>query len=742
MKVYHLSCSLLACLLIACTTSTKMVPLVQDGHSDYTIVIPEDADSLIEKAAEELQYYLQQSTQAKLPITPGQVRPNTLSIFIGFPENKDLDKESVYYYLDNKQLFIGGGSPRSNLYACYEFIEQQLGVRFLSPNLVDLSPKSSFELKASLNYQYTPPVKVRTVHARLFYENPTFADQHKVTHEAFPGYVPEAKVHTFHRFLPADRYYQEHPEYYALRNGRRLSTQLCLTNPEVLKIVKTRVAELFAAYPHQDIVSVSQDDNTQYCQCKNCQAIDEREESPAGTMIHFVNQVAQAFPHKTISTLAYQYTRKAPKHLKPEQNVLITLCSIECDRSAPIEDKCPDFAHDLQEWGALTKHIRIWDYTTQFTNFLAPFPNIKTIGPNIDLFVTNNARWIFEQHSNAPSELFELRAYLTAKLLWKPDLNPEILIDEFLTAYYQAAAPPIKKYIYSIHEELKKDSSFFLFLYGDPSQGFHSFLSAENLQQYNSWYDEAEALAAGAPDLLNRVQTARLSIDYASLEAARKNLSPDFSLRARPEEMEDLLQKFRQITHQSGITAMNEMGYTVEEYIDAYQNSLRRSKLTNLAYQKPVKLLQAPKKYAGEDPQTLTDGALGGSSFYASWLGFEGNDLEAIIDLQEITTFHEISATFLQVTNHIVFFPEYVSFYGSRDGENFTTLGKLINQSPLRPESKVNDLQTFTLDNLETRARYIKIKAKNRGRAPDWHHGAGLPGWIFIDEVILSQKDK
>ena len=82
-------------------------------------------------------------------------------------------------------------------------------------------------------------------------------------------------------------------------------------------------------------------------------------------------------------------------------------------------------------WKELTEHIRIWDYTTQFTNFLAPFPNIQTLQPNIKFFRDNHATWVFEQHSHHPSELFELRSYLTAKLLWNPDLDADEIITEF-----------------------------------------------------------------------------------------------------------------------------------------------------------------------------------------------------------------------------------------------------------------------------------------------------------------------
>lgn len=734
---------LLSVLLSSCLSSSKQMNLIENGQSAYTIIIPIDADSLINKAATEFQSFIQQSTEVKLPIERGENTTTEHAIFIGFDDYQKSDKmpeESIYAYVAANNLWIGGGDTRSTLYACYDFLETHLGIRFFSPDYTQIPRQQSLAVQANLDYFFTPPVTTRTVHANLFYDNHDFADRLKVTHEAFPKYVPDARVHTFHRFLPADEYFEQHPEYYALRNGKRLTTQLCLTHPEVLAIVKEKVEDLFEAHPDHPIVSVSQDDNTLHCQCENCQAIDQREGSPAGTMIHFVNEVAKAFPEKTISTLAYQYTRKAPRYVKPAKNVLITLCSIECDRSAPIAENCPDFAQDLIEWGQLTDNIRIWDYTTQFTNFLAPFPNIRTLGPNIDLFVDNNAQWIFEQHSNAPSELFELRAYLTAKLLWNPELDPYDIMDEFFTGYYEKAAPFVKNYVHKVHDELEEDSSFFLFLYGDPSQGFNSFLNADNLNLYNAWYDSAEVAVKDDPVLLKRVQKARLSVDYASLEAARKGLSNTFSLQTNPAATEKRLNRFEQVTQREGITAMNEMRYTVKEYIEAYLETLNRSEVNNIAYKKMVTLMLPPKKYADEDPQTLTDGAYGGTSFYANWLGFEGNDMEAIIDLGMVQDIGSLSTAFLQVVNHIVFFPVSVSFHGSVDGENYTKLGDLRNQQPLNPESKINDIQYFSLENINARARYIKIKADNREVAPDWHHGSGLPAWIFVDEVIIERK--
>lgn len=737
--------SFLAFVLNAFSQDTGIV-LVEDGASHYQIVTSDEPAEEEYRAATELQLYLEKMSGAHLPVVRYSQKKDGPAIWAGhFGEGRNLEEHQIRIREQDGDLMISGGSPKSTLFAVYTFLEDILGCRFYGPDAEKVPQLSKLEIPKGLNYDYTPPVTTRTVHSRLFYDNPHFADKRKVTYEAFPTYVPDARVHTFHRFVPESLYFKEHPEYYALRDGRRIPTQLCLANPDVLQLVKDTVAALLEQYPEAKVISVSQDDNQQYCQCAACAAIDEREESPSGSMIEFVNEVAAAFPDKTISTLAYQYTRKAPLHLKPAGNVLITLCSIECDRSAPIAQNCREFSRDLIAWGEKTDKIRIWDYTTQFTNFLAPFPNLRTLQPNIQLFVENNAKWIFEQHSNQSSELFELRSYLTARLLWDPNANADALLKDFLEGYYEEAGTYIGKYIATVHDALEADPGFFLFLYGDPSQAFGSFLKPELLRQYDNWMDEAELAVADKPEVLERVKRARLSIDYAILEASRRQLSDDLSLVENgpdgqlrtPEQLGQRLKSFQKVTDQSGITYMNEMGYSVEEYVQAYQSTLERAKQTNYAMNRPVTLLEKPKKYANEDPRVLTDAALGGSSFYANWLGFEGNDLEAVIDLEEVLEFSEVSSTFLQVVNHIVFFPESVSYSYSLDGKDFTLLGYVPNARPLERNSKINDIQSFPLDFNPVKGRYIKVKAKNLGKAPIWHHGAGLPAWIFVDEVMV-----
>lgn len=728
--------------IISCKSKNEL-ELTNNGTSKYEIVISENAPLEIKNVSEDLQNYIEKISDVKIPIIlDGNKSVDNPKIFIKVEE---LDVNEILIRTIGDDLILSGGSVEAVQNAVYEFLESFLNIKWYAPNAEVIPLNKAILINRDINFSYSPEILTRTVHSRLFYENPTFAAKHKVTTQAFPYYVSSARVHTFNKFLPEEEYYKSHPEYFALRGNKRLPTQLCLTNEKVYEIVKDEVSKLFLANPESAVVSVSQDDNQQYCTCDNCKKVDNEEGSQSGTMIRFVNRIAADFPDKTISTLAYQYTRK-PCKTKPLENVLITLCSIECDRSGPIEDKCTEFADDIKGWREITNNIRIWDYTTQFTNFLAPFPNIETLQPNIKFFRDNNAKWIFEQHSNNPSELFELRSYVTAKLLWNPDRNFDELVTEFTNGYYEEAGVYVKNYIDLIHQKIKEDPDFFLFLYGDPSQAFESYLNPELLKTYDTFFNDAEKAVKDKPEILERVKVARISIDYAILEACKKNLSKEFSMVLENEEGEksinknvsERLEQFYSTCTSGNITLMNEMRFTVGEYYENYKKSMKVATQPNKAIGKKVILLTKPKKYANEDPQILTDGALGGNGFYANWLGFEGNSLEAVIDFGSQQDISSVSIAFLQVTNHVVFFPKSVSFYYSNDNVNFIKLETIKNDKPLMKKSKVNDIKYFESMFPIVKARYVKVVGKNMGQPPYWHHAAGTPAWIFADEVIIN----
>src|SRR5439155_356029 len=203
-------------------------------------------------------------------------------------------------------------------------------------------------------------------------------------------------VHSFDALVPRELY-QEHPEYFPLIDGKRTNgyVQRCLSNPDVLKISIERVRQWIKEHPDATIISVSQNDAIKNCQCEQCKAVDDAEGSPAGSLLKFVNAVAAAIekdhPNVRIDTLAYQYTRKPPKTIRPRPNVIVRLCSIECCFAHPLE-RCSSpedqrFRDDIIAWQPVASLLYVWDYTPNFTNYQQPFPNFDALQPNVQFFV-------------------------------------------------------------------------------------------------------------------------------------------------------------------------------------------------------------------------------------------------------------------------------------------------------------------------------------------------------------------
>ena len=138
--------------------------------------------------------------------------------------------------------------------------------------------------------------------------------------------------HTFFQILPPERYFAEHPDWYSEIDGERRGerTQLCLTNEAMRAEFVKNALEWIRRNPEAGMISISQNDWHGNCQCAKCRALDEAAGSPSGSLLHFVNAVAaeieKEYPEFLISTLAYQYTRKAPTGVTPRHNV-ITGCA-------------------------------------------------------------------------------------------------------------------------------------------------------------------------------------------------------------------------------------------------------------------------------------------------------------------------------------------------------------------------------------------------------------------------------
>ncbi len=545
--------------------------LFESGRTDYVIVVAENGSESEKWAANELRTWLKEVSGADFAVQDSAAGVPERALCIGRDARIDerlnrlagedlpvpaAGDESFRYVNVGPTLFIYGGRDRGTMYGVMSFLEREMGVRFYTPT-VTVAPKKERYAFTYLNHGEKPGIRVRN---DFYYEafEPIWAARNRIngamSHREQPGGLEAYwAVHTFFPLMPPDEFFGEHPEYYSLIDGKRQweRAQLCLTNPDVLRIITERIRQKMRELPQYLIYDVSQNDWANPCQCDNCQAIAKREESEAGPVIWFVNQVAEAveeeFPDKFIGTLAYQYTRKPPKTIKPRENVVVRFCSIECCFAHPFTE-CPEnesFVEDMEGWAAKAPHIYIWDYVVNFSHYIMPYPNFRVLQPNMQFFRDHNAIGIMEQaaYQSRGGEFAELRAYVISKLLWDPECNVPEVINDFMYGYYGRAGQYVRAYFDLLHNRLTPDTHIHLGLQPDDKLFSDAFVrDAEAL------FDKAETVADNE-EIRRRVEMARLPVMYLKCRRSPVEARQDGTYA-----------RFREIVEREGITHYAESG--------------------------------------------------------------------------------------------------------------------------------------------------------------------------------------
>lgn len=147
--------------------------------------------------------------------------------------------------------------------------------------------------------------------------------------------------------------------------------------------------------------------------------------------------------------------------------------------------------------------------------------------------------------------------------------------------------------------------------------------------------------------------------------------------------------------------------------------------------------VQYNERYNGGGGMALTDGRFGTTNFQnGEWQGFEGSDLEAVIDLTKPTSIEYLSIGFLNDPNVWIFLPSEVVFSVSDYGKYFKRVADIVNDIPSTNTEQM--IKKFSAKVNVASARYLKVMAKNIGTCPPWHKGAGGKAWIFADEIVVE----
>ncbi len=570
--------------------------IASNGKAACTIVLGSDATAPERHAAKELRHYLSKVTGATFPLVDLAEKEQAVEgqqILIGatrevrerLPEVnwEQLGKDGLLLETKGDTLILAGGRPRGTLYAVYEFLEKYAGCRWWTPTEGTFPQHKELAI-GPIAYQSLPAFDYREYFSSDTVNQPEFATRLRLNgeHQRQPPewgghYTLLGFVHTFSELLPPERFFKEHPHWYTDQaNGNRPShpgsalpegqqTQLCLSNPEVIKALTKEALAWIKKNPKAGYISISQNDNSNYCQCSECAQRAVQEGSESGSIIRAVNAVAgeigKAYPDFRVETLAYTYSEKPPRHVRPAENVVIRLALALADYGHPMESRWNRAAADLiAAWGEISHELFVWSYAANFKRAILPHPNWSGAASDLQFFSKSKVRGMFVQgnkYSGPVGDFNHLRSWLWSRLLWNPQQDQQALREEFLNGYYGAAAGPI------LGEYLDLVTNAFL----AQERGLNtnnqdlSFLNLEVITRGEALFTRAKEAVKGDATLTRRIERDELSLLLA-------RLARDRALRAEakakqlpypsPEEIAQRRKAFEEAAREHGVELWGE----------------------------------------------------------------------------------------------------------------------------------------------------------------------------------------
>lgn len=458
--------------------------LVKDKKSDYTILIPSNADENVVFAANELQSFIEESTKVTLPISKDEMYSSTSDKFISLGntiqfQNSDITipetLKQTGYVLKRKEnsLYISSRHGAGVYSAVYDFLENEIGLEIYSYDEWTLEEKSEIPLRA-YNVEFKPLFDMRQVLIKSLAFNRVYNRRLRFVQDLGLGKWAAFAHTTMTDFLPYGTYGTEHPDWY---NDSR--NQVCYSNPEVLK----EMAEVMKARLDRNVdaqfIQMGHEDNLDMCTCANC--VKEREElgNYGGQELEFTNKLqeildpwlAAKYPGRTVKYVffAYQTSQQPPAKLnevtnkyepispkfRVNPNVMVMYCPIDAEFSKKMADPENSVQREqIRGWGDLfdgaKRHgeIYIWTYSLLAKSSLIPMNNFGTYEEHYRFFEECGATCILDQsyYFSAVPGFEALKNFTMGRLQYDNKYTYKDLVSRFMDNYYGEASSTLKEY--------------------------------------------------------------------------------------------------------------------------------------------------------------------------------------------------------------------------------------------------------------------------------------------------------
>lgn len=455
--------------------------LVENGNTEYQILLPAEPTEQEKIAAEELNFFFSEATGITMQIVYETDEQAKAGQYISVGETNLYNNSKIKF--DYKPLGSSGfglklseddvyiiGSERGVVFGAYEFLERQFDYSYVDDGVYTIEKNVTDEDLLDLNIEFKPSIAYRyTTHG---YEDKTKDAMYLYRMKYDESYVLTGMAgrpwHNYLTAIPVEKYYDEHPEWFSPKKD-----QLCLTRDreglaqEMANVIKQQILDAKAAGKEIQCIHVGHEDHGVWCGCTSCvEVINKYGGYHVATGILFMNALSDAITpwmEETgnvvdFTTFAYHETENAPvvynektntydlisDDLILRDNVNILYAPINADYYSPFDEENNETTYtNFQGWSQVSKNLYVWVYAETFKNYLVPFDNFNSLKSNVrileevdTIWCTNQGQW-----NNGNSTGFShLKAYINIKLMWNSNYDINELIKEYCDACYGDAS--------------------------------------------------------------------------------------------------------------------------------------------------------------------------------------------------------------------------------------------------------------------------------------------------------------
>lgn len=498
-------------------------------------------------------------------------------------------------------------------------------------------------------------------------------------------------------------------ESHAEVHGKRTQDQFCFTSEQTFKAICNFIIDGYGRGEEESKwFMINPNDNDLVCTCATCRTQGNADGNATGAIAYLLNKLAAEYPRHYFFTTAYKTSRKAPMK-KLATNAGVFVSTIDLPKNPILnknQQKVIGFTRTVKEWKDKTDHVYVWDYISNFDDYITPAPVLQRVKKHINYFSEMGVDGIFFNGSGYDYAPFDdMKTYVLSALMIDNTLDIHKLMEDYYKKFYPVTGRLISSYLLEMEDvALQKNTASDVYV--PFRSAIATYFDAKKFEDFYSKLIKSKPQLSGQEDvkidqLLTALSFTQLQIiyDQGFLKSGVRNRANSNSLVME----QDLLSILAKYNNYAGLSKYKEENGSFETYLSEWKALIKADLKTNHFIN-----LEATGLMSGEiypDTRLLTDNLPGFTSDFNQGWFLAGEDIQ-IAGLTHLKAgkSERISIRFLINDKHRMAIPDRVEIFANEKkiltcrGEDFTvgTTTALLDKKLIMPENAAVKVRIYS----------------------------------------------